>query len=416
MEKIDRIKDFYFEHKFLIDCVILSVLFFANTFIPNFTYISFSFLFFLVLTTNLKYTLSYLFFSGAFCAITMPSSIILFLVCVVIYLVRFCYNKFFIEKHKFDKVVLKLTVIYVVFLLFPFKNIYDFHLIISVLFLVLVLFIFYLIINFAADFNIKINIRLLGYGLLISSIFAIFCNFVAPGLRSIGFEGNPFRFMALFFNPNGLAVTCELSIGILAYFICANKFNKRDVFAFIIFAVIGITSASKTYLILLALVLFLMFIFNVKKVSKQSWCFIGVLVIAAIVFVIVKFDVVLSMLNRFARLDVTGVNSNQFLNKLTTTRFDLWVGYIGYLLDNPWAIFFGRGLSAPIIGDAKPHNVYLSAIYKTGIVGAALLIAIIIFMLKRAKKDGKLNVTKAIIIPLMVCALLACIEDLIFHI
>ena len=118
MGKIERIKDFYFEHKFLIDCLILSVLFFANTFIPNFTYISFSFLFFLVLTTNLKYTLSYLFFSGAFCQIDSTKSIVLYAICFVIFLIKFIYVKFFIEKHKLNNKLIFFLVVFLLILIF----------------------------------------------------------------------------------------------------------------------------------------------------------------------------------------------------------------------------------------------------------------------------------------------------------
>ena len=416
MEKIQKIKQFYLQHKFLIDCVLLSVLFFVNTFINLFTYFSFTLLFVLVVTSNLKSTLSYLFFSGAFCAITMPSSLILFMVCVVIFMLRFCYQQFFVEKHKINKKILLAILGFCVFCLLPFKNVYDFHLIYSLLFIVLVIFVFYIIIFFAKEFNIKENVRFLGYGLLISAIYALICQFVAPGLRLIGYNGAPYRFMALFFNPNGLAVTCELCIGILAYFISSNNFCKKDLFAFSIFAVMGLTSASKTFLILLCVVLLIMFIFNAKKINKKGWCGISVIALCVIVVGILKFDTILDMVGRFVRTDVSGMGLNQFLNILTTKRFELWSGYINYMLQNPWVIFFGRGLSAPIVGELKPHNVYLSAIYKLGLVGTTILILIIVLMLIDAKKKGKLNITKAIIIPLIVCAALACIEDLFFHI
>lgn len=415
-ETYQKIKYLYLDKKFLIDCILLSVLFFANTFLPVFTYISFTLLFILVLTSDLKKTLSYLFFCGAFCTIDFVPSLILFIICVVIYLFRFCFKKFYIEKTKFNKTFLILLAALLVYLLFPFKNIYDGMLIVRVLFIFLVIFIFYLIIYFSQDFNIKINIRLLGYGLIISSAYALFCNLVAPGLRSIGFEGSPFRFMALFFNPNGLAVTCELAIGILGYFIASKQYNRKDIFCFIAYAIIGISTASKTFLILLFLTLVLMLIFNAKKVSRNGWILIGSIIALGIALVIIKFDVVIDMLHRFVRTDVTGISNDQFLNILTTRRYDLWSGYIDYMLKNPWVIFFGRGLSAPIIGELKPHNVYLSGIYKMGVLGVGLLALIVIFMIKDAKKQGRVKLTKAIIIPLMICALLACIEDLIFHI
>lgn len=415
MEKnFQKFKDVYVEHKFLIDCIILAILFFANTFLNEFTYISFTFLFILVLTTSLNNTLSYLFFSGAFCVINARVSIVLYAVCMVVFLIRFCYQKFYIEKNRPGK---KLSIALIVLLLFLLSCRFDysipFYKTAVLTFLVfIVLFIVYLLINFCHDFHIKINARLLSYGLVVSSVYAVFCNLVAPGVRDIGFSGTPYRFMALFTNPNTLAMVCEIVLAILGYYIVAHKYNVKDVTTFILVAGIGLFTASKTYLILLAVILICLLIFNAKHVSKQGWILISGIFVAGIVFAIIKFDSILLMVKRFILTDVSGMSSHQFLNILTTSRYDLWLGYLGYLIENPLALFLGRGLGAPKIGRLSGHNMYLNILYQMGIIGFALIITVVVFMLLDAKKKNRLKFNKAIIIPLIIIGLLCCIEDL----
>lgn len=416
MEKIEKLKDFYLEKKFLIDCILLSILFFVNAFLNIFTYFSFTLLFILVLTSDLKNAISYVFFSVAYCAIDMLPSVILFLVCTIICVVRLCTQKFYIEKHKINKKILVICGILLAFLLFPFKNIYNPIMFAKIAFIFIVLFILYLLVNFASEFRLKINMRYMAYGLLISCIYALFVKLVAPGVRSIGLAGSPFRFMALTTNPNSIAIMCEIALSILAYFIVRGNYRRKDIVAFVIFALIGLTSASKTYMILLALILFLMFIFNAKRVNKNGWILIGVFAGLAILFAIIKFDLILSMLGRFVRTDVSGMNFEQFINIFTTSRFELWKGYVRFLLENPVFIIFGRGLGAPVIGETSCHNMYLSSMYQIGIVGMALIVATLILIVKDAKKQGKILLNKGILIPILVCAALACIEDLIFFI
>ena len=150
--------------------------------------------------------------------------------------------------------------------------------------------------------------------------------------------------------------------------------------------------------------------------SKNGWILISVAAALVIIFAIVKFDLILSMVRRFVRTDVTGMSAEQFLSILTTTRFDLWKGYVGFLLENPIFIIFGRGLGAPVIGETSCHNMYLSSMYQIGIIGMALLVTIVVLIVRDAKKREKIILNKGLIIPLLACAALAFIEDLIFFI
>ncbi len=415
-EKIEKLKKIYLEKKILIDCTLLSILFFANAFLDIFTYFSFSLLFILVLSSDLRQSISYVFFSVPYCAINMNQSVFLFLVCLIVCVVRLCIEKFYKEKHKIDKKILIFCGLLLLYLIFPYKNIYNGLMFAKIAFIMVAVFIIYLLVNFADDLRLKTNMRYLAYSLLISCFFALFIRLVSPDIRSIGFVGKPFRFMALTTNPNTIAIICEIALGILAYYIVSGIYTRRDVIAFIIFAIIGLTSASKTFMILLALILFLMFILNARKVSKKGWLLISILLGTAIIFVIVKFDLILAMVRRFIRTDVSGMNSEQFLNILTTTRFELWKGYVKFLLENPIFIIFGRGLGAPIIGETSCHNMYLSSMYQIGIVGMVLLITTVVIVVRDAKKKEKIALNKGLVIPIIACAALACIEDLIFFI
>ena len=245
-----------------------------------------------------------------------------------------------------------------------------------------------------------------------STIFAYSCNILFPGLRKIGFDGELFRFMALYTNPNTLAMVCELALAILAYYIASHKYNRKDVITFIIISLIGILTASKTYLVLLFIILICLFIFNIKNISKYELVFILLGLIICVIFTIVKFDIILSMIKRFIAIDVSGMGANQFLNILTTTRYELWQGYWGYLIENPLSLFIGRGMGASKIGTNSGHNMYLNIIYQMGILGFVLLTTVVIFIIMDSKKKNKIKFNKAIIIPILILALLCCIEDL----
>ena len=106
VDKLIKLKELYFSKKFLIDCILLSVLFFVNSFLSIFTYFSFTLLFVLVLTSNIKSSISYIFFTIPFSCINMNSSVILFLVCTINCIVRLCIEKFYKNRYKIDKKIL----------------------------------------------------------------------------------------------------------------------------------------------------------------------------------------------------------------------------------------------------------------------------------------------------------------------
>ena len=63
MEKVQKFKEYYSEHKFVLDCVFLSVLFFVSCFLEVSAYLAFTLLFVLILLSDLQKGISYIFFS-----------------------------------------------------------------------------------------------------------------------------------------------------------------------------------------------------------------------------------------------------------------------------------------------------------------------------------------------------------------
>lgn len=416
---IEKLKDFYIEKKFLLDCIMLTVLFFINCFTSYGAYFAFTLLFALVLLSDLKKSISYVFFCIGFCYLTHVSGIVLLMVCLLTYIVKIVYIKYFQEKRKIDKKTIIMLSILLIYLIFPFKNFYNANMLVKILAIYAVFILVYLLINFPEEFRLKFNLNIIALSLFIASLFSLLV-FVSPYIKQnfpiIYTEEDYIRFCAFFLNPNVLAMICEMVLSLLAYFILSKNYSYKEIISFVILSLLGLLTFSKAFLIIFCIILAFMFFWNAKRISLRGWIILGILVSMSVIVAVIKFDVLLSYIKRFMRLDTTGIGAEQFANILTTSRWDLWVNYFKYLLENPLVIIFGRGLGAPIISVNSTHNMYLSMIYQMGVVGTALYIASFVFMLKTAPKREQKFLSKAVVLPIIVFALLCLEEDLIFFI
>lgn len=423
-EKILKLKDYYLTHKFIIDCVLLSILFLVNCFTHFGAYLSFTLLYILILTSDLKSGISYIFFSLPFTSISIPNAIILAMICLVAYIIKLAYQKFYIEKCRVSKRMLITLGIFLIYLIFPFKNIYNADMIVKILAIFAVFILLFLCVNFPEEFRLKFNISILAYGLVVSYLFGLLrpVSVVLQELNVIYRVGSLYRYCGLFETPNVPAMICEMALALLGFFIVSKQYDKKDIVVFILFTIMGVLTLSKTFFILLVIMLLTLLIFNIKsikKIKRNTWIIFGIIAVVGIILCVIFFKDILFFVRRFLNLDVLGVGFEQFMNTLTTTRYDLWKEYVLYLIENPLILIFGRGLGAPIIGQTSPHNMYLSTLYQMGIIGVALFIYCFIQIAKSSPKplgEPRKKFNKALILPLLVFAVLFFSEDLIFFI
>ena len=107
-------------------------------------------------------------------------------------------------------------------------------------------------------------------------------------------------------------------------------------------------------------------------------------------------------------------NFEDFLNVVTTGRYNLWVIYSNNWVASPLAMFFGYGLGFPFIdssGTLSPHNLYLTMVYQLGVVGTILLSVIILSIFIKIFMKTKVN-KWAITVPIIIFMLLFMVEDL----
>lgn len=418
MATAKKIWQIYLNHKVLYNLIFLSLLFLAHCFWGNMMFIVYPILAIIIILDNLKDTLSYLIFSIPFCFLNIFLSPILFLSCCVIYIVKFYFIKFFKEKSKPNLLVTISITVFLIYCLLPIGE-YNTNFLIRIL-LFFSLFIVLCVATKAPEiFRFHFNIKLLCLSLIVASVFSL-SYAISPYLQKsmiiFYINENLPRFMALFCYANVLGMFCEMLLATLAYFIVSKNFTKQDVALFIIIATIGIFTFSKTYLSILLLILFIILICRLccdfKRTSLLAILFVVILVCLCLAFP----QPIKIFADRFFGSFDECKTFQDFMNMVTTDRYDLWVEYSTYIAQNPLVLIFGRGLGVPALSTLSPHNAYIAMIYELGIVGVTLMILPIIFIAKVHKKATKAPTHWAIFIPILILCLIFCFEDLIFYI
>ncbi len=415
--------NFVKENSFFINCSLISLLFLANCFLPFFSYIAFAYVFVMIIVDNLKNDLGYIFFSLPFAGLYIPISVILFFACIFIYIIKFVIIKAVEHeiKFSFSRSLIIFAALLLAYLLLPFSFKYNINLLIKVFSVFALLAVLYLIIKFPKDVVLKDNFRILAIALLIASIFYAFrplSEHLQEAIKVFYISDGMIRFSGLFYNPNIFALICEIGVFTMAYYIMCAKTNKKDVMAFLIFLLLGIMTFSKTYIVIMSIVMVFLTMYAIKTSSKQAWFCVGAFVLAIMLVVAFVPKFILVYLNRFGTSTGDGIQNSgdEIINTITTGRLDVWKGYIKFLLDNPLVILFGSGFSATTIGVYSTHNMYLGLIYQIGIVGTALLCTVVFLVIKNATKGTNFKFNLAIVVPILCILLIGMIEDFIFYV
>ncbi len=419
--KENKIVQYYLQHRFVINCAIISLLCLMHCFWSGMMFFIYPILLALVLLDRLEDGLSYILFMLPFAFLSLFLSIILYFVCIVAYIIKVYCHIYIIEKQKPSILVLVMLGIFYIYSLLPFGP-YDLNLALRIGLLTFVFAVLGAAIRRPDLLRLKHNLRVFSIAVLISAAFGL-CYFISPYLQSylviVPLTGKLFRYQALLSHPNLFAIFCEIICALYAYYIISKQCKLYDYVLFGAITLLGFTTFSKTYLILIGVVYFSIFVWFLKRDFVKTMTFA---MLVAIVFVLIcslDFGLAITYINRFIGSFVTCKTVVDFLNVITTLRYELWAAYLVFLWQHPLALIFGKGLGAKALVTSQvlsAHNLFISMVYQLGLVGSAIFISIIVLMVRISFKKCTVKPHKAIWVPIIVIFLLFCVEDLIFFI
>ncbi len=203
-----------------------------------------------------------------------------------------------------------------------------------------------------------------------SSVFKISSYINSESIGNINSDNFAIRFSGLYSDPNYYAVGLIISLCLLIvlYHRKEIQFYFAAVLAAPIVYFLIITYSKSAALMLVVTAVFLVYSF----VRRRNYAAAAFLAVASVVVVVLAFSgkipFLQTVVNRFLESDSSDISS------LTTGRFDLWVTYIKYLIQNIAVGIFGGSITAELIAHHGSHNTYIEVIYYLGIVGGSLLL------------------------------------------
>lgn len=416
----ESIKKYYLDNRLKCNCIALAILFLINCFVAYFSIVAFVLTAILILFENKQNGLSLCVFCIPFCAIDNYVSAIALFVVLLVYVIKQYVIMFFFDKKKINWYVLSTMLVFFIYSIMPIGE-YNLGWAVKLLIMMLLALLLNLFVNYKEIFNLKFNLNLLAIGLIISSAYFI-TYFVSPVIynKPLSTVNEGFiRFSALQVNPNTLAMICEVSLGLLTIYLLQDKFEWTDIMSYVIFSVLGLSTFSKTFLILFSIMFIVMVIYCLKKYKLKALYTFLIIGIVLLMLLFLKRDIFVMYLKRFT----TGVGSETDLdsyeyivNVVTTGRYQLWLTVLDFMFTHPLVLVFGNGFGAPLIASLSAHNFYISLIYELGIVGTLLCIAMFVTILYVYFKQKQGKFYKSWIVPIVIIGMLMMVEDLFLYI
>lgn len=415
--ELSNIKEYYKENKLIIHCILIAILFFVNCFVPHFSYVGYSVVAICILLSNTSDGFSALVFSIPYCCIDDYSSVLLFFICFLIFLIKAYIVMYVIEKKKPNIAFLISLGVFAAYTLLPLFE-YNVALFIKLGIICLLGAFFNLYLSNKDALRIKFNVSILALSMMISTCFYL-THFVSPYMKTkeVYYHDEDFiRFSSLLINPNTLAMLCEICLALLTYFIISNRCTWIDCLAFVTFSALGIFTLSKTFLILYCVMILTLLVYLCRSFKKQVFWIICSICIVVIFLIIFANDFIFTYLGRFMNVDPEDLTFNEIMNIVTTGRYDLWRGVADYLFMNPVILIFGRGLGAPLIESMSAHNFFLSLTYEVGIIGGILFMSLFVAPFIYQMKQDKKRINWRIVVPIVIISMLMMVEDLFLYV
>lgn len=414
----ESIKKYYLDNRLKCNCVALAILFLINCFVPYFSIVAYVLTAVLIMFESKQNGFSLIVFCIPFCAIDDHISMIALFVVLLLYVVKQYIIMFFFDKKKINWYVLATMLVFFIYSIMPFGE-YNLGWAVKLLIMMLLALILNLFVNYKEILNLKFNLNLLAIGLIISSAYFL-TYFLSPIIRNkpLSTMNEGFiRFSALLVNPNALAMICEVSLGLLTIYLLQDKFEWTDIMSYVIFSVLGLSTFSKTFLILFSTMFIIMAIYCLKRYKLKAFYTFLIIGFVALIIFLLKRNVFIMYLRRFTTSIDSDFDSYEYiLDVATTGRYQLWLTVLDFMFTHPLVLVFGNGFGAPLIASLSAHNFYISLIYELGIVGTLLCIAMFATILYVYFKQKQGKFYKAWIVPIVILGMLMMVEDLFLYI
>lgn len=171
---------------------------------------------------------------------------------------------------------------------------------------------------------------------------------------------NIIRYSGLSYDPNFFALIDCILIAVLLVSETRMNFIKLMTICFLV--VVGLFTFSKSYVILLGIIVIIFALKN-KKMLKTM-------------FIVLIGGSCLLLAEKYSNLSLLSLIEARFssangVNDLTTGRTEIWTEYIRYIFGNAKCLFWGDGFNTFSLRKAA-HNTYIDFIYRFGIVGTIL--------------------------------------------
>ena len=312
----------------------------------------------------------------------------------------------------------------------------------------------YLIFYYKDELNFKNLTLFLFYGVLFAFIVSLFID-VSPRLqlfvqRFTNYSVTTFRYQSLSRDPNYFALEILLLIACFMKLFLTNKIGYLFYPVVFFLACLGITSDSKSYLIvyLVCILCFvLLYILRFKK-SKKLFLSLAGIILALLLPFLACYKHTVFLYDRITNQgyygniesdyqiegskdnsgnttggsveggDNTSGNTSEIEDKLkdiTTGRSQIWKIYIKEYTKDFKTMVFGVGVGSSYLGNPEIaiHNTILQCFYFLGAFGILLLLILALLYLKESKNFKKVD-WYSIFIPLGIMAFMMCGLDNLF--
>lgn len=186
-------------------------------------------------------------------------------------------------------------------------------------------------------------------------------------------------------NPNTLGIICVLTATGLMQLRTRGVGTRQDLLIACSIMVFGALTASRTYLVCLALMALLLLFAQKGSLSRKLrfLLLLTVVICLALALLYLLFpDLLLYYISRFRVKDIT------------TGRTDLMVEYHRFIMSDPKVLLFGIGLQNfdvellehHMVADVVPHNAIQELVIAWGLPGVILFAALVLTMLTQSRR------------------------------
>lgn len=182
-------------------------------------------------------------------------------------------------------------------------------------------------------------------------------------VRAYEISLDTYRFTGLYSDPNYLSQTLILLIMSFLVLMQIGKIKKIGLLMCVIFVLFGLQTISKSFVLMLVIVIGLITLLSFKK--RNYKLVVAIFICALITLVVVEMANIKVIDYIFARFSYNG--------DITTGRVDLWKQYLILIFKEPLKLIFGYGIGSNAVG-YMAHSTYLDCLYYYGVLGTVLFI------------------------------------------